>query len=187
MTYGGPVYQNPDYPQKIEVVATRWVVPGWSSIEEWTFTPNAGKIYFVPIFVSKLTLYDRIGVEVINTPGASTLDLRVFEWDSGVPGIELLDAGSVDTATPGVKSIVIALTLARGYYFLAGRTDSAVTQLNALGQNHILSCPVTGYGDSPATSLFRVIPTITAAWSDPATAPTSAESLSDCFIQLREG
>jgi hypothetical protein len=162
-----------------------WHCPGWN----YDAKANAsalvnGRIIYVPIFVGEATVYDRIGVEVIGAV-AATLDLRIYSWDAGLPAGLVLDAGNIDMTLVGLKSIVIAQLLPRGYYFLAQRTAAGAGGiLEGLSPTSIQTIPVSGINQNQAQSL-KCCPYVDAAWSDPAPAPTSYVLTTDNSIQLR--
>ena len=187
MTYGGPVYQNPDYPQPLAFAGARWVIPGWLVNNLSDFNPNSGKIYYLPIFVAKDTTFIRIGVKVTGAAGAGErLDLRIFAWDNGVPGSLILDAGDIDFNTVAIHEIVIAQTLSRGYYFLAMRATSAVGLLAGVATGNVVNSPVQGFAVSCGSTLYNCTLTYTGAWADPATAPDAASGWNFLSIYLRE-
>jgi len=174
-----------DYPMKLKPDLTRWVMPGWYSQGYITVAAYAGNIYYLPIFVSETTTYIAIGINVA-TAKAGTADLRIFNWSDGVPGSLVLNAGTVDTGTTGVKEINISQQLARGYYFLAVRCSGSPS-LRGLDKAKPVAPPVSGintvttYPDAP-----NVILIVSAAYADPAPAPTAINTVYYAFVHLRE-
>lgn len=183
-----PAWDTVDYPRKLKPNLTRWVIPGWAAPSSDTQVPGSGVIYYVAIFVSELTTYDKIGVYVdVAGIAGSAAEMRVYAWNGGVPGAQVLNAGSVTTTTTGERSVDISLSLARGYYFLALRA----------GGNAYLSCPSAFYmgvqgpvaglcttGPLPGTTVN--ILKVTGTMTDPARAPTGVTDCSFIFCCLRE-
>lgn len=178
---GGEEYAA--YPRSLRVPGTRWRLPGWSNNSRGNTSVVGGRIYYIPIFIDKLTTFDRVGLTVV-TAASHTLEVRLYEWDDGMPG-SLIDApGSVSVDTTGYKSIVINWTLEPGYYFLSYRSSGNV-ELWGLNDGTVTSCPVSGVRGN-ATFLQLPILTTMASFSNPA--PTPDDSLEAHFacVILRE-
>lgn len=173
-----------DYPQTLKPAIERKVIPGWYAYGSAEHAFIAGQISYIPIFVTKATAYDRIGVSVKGS-AAGTADLRIFAWNEGLPGALILSAGTVDTSSGGMKEIAISQTLARGYYFLAIRCSGAPS-LYAIDPASPHHPPVDGIISGITTNPLNVIPTVTAAYSDPAPAPTCMTLAQDAAVFLRE-
>ena len=176
-----------DYPEKLKPAITRWRVPGWQAHAIFeTVQLNANQIVYQPIFVSEPTTFIRVAVKVITSKAGETLDLRLFEWNNGVPGALIEDFGNVSLAAVAIVEIVINRLLPRGYYFLARRTTSAVGGVLA-GIDVAQGFQAPGLGIASACGgAFKPILTVTAAWADPAPAPTGSQYASECAIYLRE-
>jgi len=183
-----PAWDAVDYPRKLKPNLTRWVLPGWAVAALGDQVPGAGVIYYVPIFVSELTTYDYIGVNVAGAgiPG-SAAEMRVYNWNGGVPGTQVLNAGSVTTATTGERSIAITLSLARGYYFLALRAGGNADLFCPYLTPPPIVCPVQGIDTAgPFQQGFFPILKVTDTMTDPARAPTGVTDCSFIFCCLRE-
>ena len=173
-----------DFPMKQKPAATRYVMPGWYIGNVLNKANSAGIIWYIPIFVSETTTYIRICIYV-STAAAGTADLRIFNWNNGLPGSLVLSAGTVDTGSTGAKEIVISQQLTRGYYFLAIRCSAAPT-LQGVDHTYAVAPPVPGvYGGSqPAAP--NVILYASAAYADPAPAPTAMQGVEYASVYLRE-
>jgi hypothetical protein len=172
-----------DYPKKLKPALTRYVLPGWACYNASNVTVTAGRIYYIPIFVTETTTYTAIGISVIGTATGSC-DLRIFQWNNGVPGALILSAGTVDTGTNGAKEIAISQTLDRGYYFLAGRCNAAPT-LSCPYSTYYISLPIGGFQTSLSFALNTIM-IVDAAYADPAPAPTGVVGDQYAFILLKE-
>lgn len=173
-----------DYPFKLKPAITRYVLPGWYIGEKGTHIPVVGMIYYIPIFVTETTTYTRICMDVKNE-AAGTADLRIFNWNNGLPGSLVLSAGTVNTGTIGAKEIIIAQQLTRGYYFVAYRCTAAPT-LHCAETSYALTVPIPGLVDSSAIRISKIVLTVSAAYADPAPAPTGALDAWASAIYLKE-
>ena len=82
--------------------------------------PNQSRMTAAPIVIPASCTADRIGVEVTAQVAASTVRLGIYNDSAGRPGSLLVDAGTVDSSTIGVKTITISQALSPGVYWLAG-------------------------------------------------------------------
>jgi len=90
-----------------------------ATITTSTFTQN--RVYCFPLFIQESVTIDRLGVECTTLSASTTWRIGLYNSDSnGLPTTVLLDAGTVDTSTTGLKSITVSQTLAAGLYFIAG-------------------------------------------------------------------
>jgi hypothetical protein len=173
-----------DYPRKLKPSLLRYVIPGWYVYAVGNYQVTAGRIYYIPIFVTEVTTYDLISIYVV-TGASGTADLRVFAWGNGVPGSQILSAGTVDTSSTGPKGISINLTLNRGYYFLAFRCTANPT-LYGPNEAYAVKPPVPGFDYYPYPSPICVVLYADAQYSDPAPDPTGAVSAAYAMVYLRE-
>ena len=96
---------------------------------------------------------DRIGAVVSTSAATSLMRLGVYEDDGGgQPGNLLVDAGTVDTSTTGLKEIVIAETLTAGIWWLAGVTQTQTATFRAITN---LQMPVPVGLFNPASDLSQ--------------------------------
>lgn len=186
MTVNNPALVD-DFPRDLKTPVVRWVIPGWYWSGHVNQAAIAGRIYYQPIFVPEDTTYDRIGVYVSTGDAAGgTCDLRVFEWNAGLPGALVLSAGTVSTNADGAKEIAISQLLSRGFYFLATRFDQTPT-MAAIGTTGIVSAPVGALAESNAvTAMAQITQYVAAAYADPAPAPTASATSAYCTVRLRE-
>ena len=171
-------------PAKLKPGVTRWVLPGWYAYNGVSFAITAGRIYYIPILVTETTTYTRIGVGV-DVASAGTVDLRIYNWNDGVPGSLVLSAGTVDTGTVGAKEITISQELTSGYYFLAFR-GTGTPSLVGLDVTFALAPPVAGYATALFADISRIILVVDASFADPAPAPTGGRDADYAMVLLRE-
>ncbi len=176
-----------DITRPLKPPTVRWVIPGWAWTSQLNTVVAANRIYYLPIYVPEDTNYDRIGINVQAGDGAGgAADLRIFEWDTGVPGDLILSAGTVSTNGAGAKEIVIAEALTRGWYFLAIRCDQAPT-LYGSGIDRGVTAPVGGVAITNSTAGPNgTILYDDAAYADPAGAVDGVQTSIYTFVRLRE-
>ena len=172
-----------DLPKKLKPALVRWVLPGWWAYISYNIAITAGRIYYIPIFVSETTTYIRIGVWV-GTISAGTADLRIFAWNDGVPGALLLDAGTVDTGILGAREQTISHQLAQGFYFLAFRC-TGTPSLAGIDGTYGVKPPVAGFETSMGVPA-GIIPFVDAVYANPAPAPTNVAAVTFACVRLRE-
>jgi hypothetical protein len=89
-------------------------------------------MYATPFIISVSETFDRIAIKTTSNPGpGSKARLGIYNNSGGVPSALLLDAGEVDVASSGVKTITINQTLSPGIYWLVINTGVAVTVYGA--------------------------------------------------------
>lgn len=165
----------------------RWVTPGWSWLGQGNTAITANRIYYQVIYVPESVSYDRIGIYVGVGDGAGgTIDLRIFEWTTGVPSTLVLSAGTVNSNAAAAKEIVIAQTLTQGLYFLACRGDNTPS-LVAPAAGRVERLPVTGLSTTNASgAIGQPILYDDAAYADPAGAVDGILDCTYAFMRLRE-
>ena len=166
-----------------------WTAPGWYWGSVGTRVVTANRTYYMLIYVSEDTTYDRIGIHVTTGDGAGgTCDLRIFEEDGGVPGDLVLSAGTVNTNAAGSKEIDIDPTaLTRDYYFLAARFNNTPTCRVPLFSGAII-LPASGLSITPAGDMNNtgIIMYDDAVYADPAGAVDGILQVEFAFLTLRE-
>ncbi len=178
----GPVIRHA---AKIKPNITRIVLPGWFYDTVSTQAMTAGRIYYIPIYVMEDTTYTEVSIHV-TTQSVGNADLRVYEWDDGVPGALIADWGSVDHNVLGKRTIAAINWAATGgtYYFLAVRCDATPT-LYGIEPASSISPPVDSVNGSHGIN-GQIIMYVTAAWADPAPAPTAAARTDFAVMLLKE-
>lgn len=82
-------------------------------------TPMSGTLYYQPFVVPEAITVDRICIEVTAATASTNAYLGIYSDDGTIkPGALLLNAGSVDTGTTGVKELTISQALPVGWYWL---------------------------------------------------------------------
>lgn len=165
---------------------TRYEMPGWCC-DVLGSAPNlaAGVIYYVPFFVVETTTYIDISIENASSIQTGSVACRIYNWNGGVPGSQVLNVGTFSWAGEfnATKTIVINLTLNRGFYFVALRLASGTIGLFEVNKSGTV--PVGGMkaSASPTPSPANIVTTtVTAAFADPAPAPTGMTGTTFMFL-----
>lgn len=180
-----------DYPWQLNEIggAYPWVIPGWYTAGSSTITIAAGRVYYIPIFVSEQHTYDRIGIDV-DADAGTLARLGIYKWSGGLPGALILDAGTVATNAIAAVAAVINQVLERGYYFMAIVADNTPTL--ASPSTSFLAPPVQGMDNTCSLRAEYVVLVVdgeggqvAGGLADPAVAPTSAIAAAYCTVMLR--
>lgn len=147
-------------PSQLKYRSGYWYEPRiGSTIVTNTYTIN--RLFYYPLFIQENISLDRLGAECTTAVASSTFRLGLYNSDTnGVPSTLILDAGTIDTSTTGLKSITISQTLSAGFYFLAFAQQGGATN-----------------------ATMRAITSITGNWSPVASTTMSSSSYYTCFIQ----
>jgi hypothetical protein len=135
-------------------IASKYAAPSYLSYRSgYYYEPNTGatitttspaknRLILTPFFVSQNVTLDRIGMECTVAIASTVYRLGIYTSDSnGLPSTLLLDAGTVDTSSTGLKEITISQALSAGLYYLAtanqGSTGNpSVRALNTISGNY---------------------------------------------------
>lgn len=128
-------------------------------------------LYVSPFIVPATATYTRIAVDV-GTAGTGNMRLGIYRDSGGSPDALVLDAGTVDVSSTGVKFITISQSLAAGFYWLAFVAQNSGTNLKAGGS--AVTLPMLGMSASGGGSYGALRRSFTyAALPDPyGTMPT---------------
>lgn len=134
------------------------------------------QLWLSPLWVPHRITIDRISVEVTTATATATPRLGIYGAASdGQPGALIIDAGTVDGSTTGIKEITPTgtLTIPAGLYFLAAVNQVAAATLRTIGSSPAAPVHATvGGGSTGANSYFLN----TVAGALPATATWSVSS-----------
>lgn len=126
--HGGPV------PYALPHNDPTWEIPGWSSSGQGVATLTAGRAYFTLIYVPRTITYDRMAIYVSANIDPSLVRLGIYNDNgAGQAGTLLVDAGTVNAATPGAKEITISQELGPGWYWLVVVADAALGLSSSTG------------------------------------------------------
>ncbi len=180
-----------DYLLKVKPGITRWVIPGWhyTSCLANAVALTSGRIYYIPIFLEEISNLIRVGAYISTASVNGIIDIRIFRYLRGLPGALILNCGTIDTSVaPAAVEIIIALTLPRGYYFLAYRPNAlgAAAILFGADTQKAVTAPVTGMAIALGGAVSGVIPYADSAYADPAPAPSGVVGSGFASMFLRE-
>jgi hypothetical protein len=117
-------------------------------------------VYGVPFYVPGLCVATAMGCEVVTSAGGATSVTRLglYANGEGRPGALILDAGTVATATTGVKSITgLYAPLRPGWYWLVmsaqvNATTPTFRSINALNSIYSVPTSTAPSGAAPTTT-----------------------------------
>lgn len=145
-----------DFVWNTVTIPTGFPMPGaanYVSNRNFTFHDDIGAantvanaMVLIPVFFSGTKTLDRIAVEVTTAAAASTVRLGIYDDDGtgGQPGTLLLDAGTVSSATVGVKEATISQSVSGLVYFAYVSSSNSVA----------LRCLVRSAGANAAYNMF---------------------------------
>ena len=109
------------------VAAGEYITPPTSTN---TSTRSNGTLHMTPLTLASAITIDRIAIEVTGAGTAgSVCRLGLYSDDGGKPGALLVDAGTVDTTTTGVKEVTVSQVLSAGRVWLAAVQQGAPATL----------------------------------------------------------
>lgn len=86
----------------------------------------ADHLYATPYMAARLLTVDRIAVEIKTAAAGKSARLGIYRNGTNMyPGALVLDCGTINCGTTGVKEIVIDQQLSKGLYWLAIVSDGA--------------------------------------------------------------
>lgn len=108
-----------------------------------TQTRPSGFVTFTPLIVDVAHTFTAIGVEVAAVAAGSVIRLGVYADNVGQPGDLILDAGTVDSTTTGIKSITgLTLTLNPGVYWLAANPQGGAPNCRVHNGGSVAGAPI---------------------------------------------
>lgn len=134
-------------------ISGRWYGAELLSATSTTAVVSVNMFKLHPFCVPVATTFNRIGIRVA-TGATGKIRLGVYSDNGGTPtgGGLLLDSGEIDTAVAEDKEVVINLTLAAGWYWLAIFSNTTAT-LRGLGA--VSSPALLGFTGVNVTSLHN--------------------------------
>lgn len=127
-----------------------------------TSTTISGALWFVPVYFGTAVTLDRLAIEVTTAVAATTVRLGIYDDDGtgGQPGTLILDAGTVSSATTGVKEATISQSVSGMVYFAYVCNSSSVA-LRCLTRSGGANVPFNLlYFNNTNTDPFAISPTV---------------------------
>lgn len=123
---GGAGTPDRSYYRRTGATRERWYTVATTATAMTVSTAlTANRIYAHPFIVPKTITLDRIAVNVTTLVASGQLRLGIYSDSNSEPNSLILDAGTVDTSTTGVKTITINQQLTAGLYWLVAASNSA--------------------------------------------------------------
>ena len=152
---------------------------------------SGGFMRAMPIYVSEPTTIDRLCLQVTAAVASSTIRLGIFDDVGGVPTNLIIDAGTADSSTVGVKELTIsATTLPPGRSWLAAcgqgsgsPSATSPSQYSFMGTLRSRSSVTVGAGQM---GYYNTAGAITAAFPSTYGAATLATGTQLALIWVRE-
>ncbi len=119
-----------------KIVTGRYYGPGPHTPS--TGANGAGLLMAIPFWVPEAFLADRIACEVTTAAASSTVRLGIYNTSMlDQPNILVVDAGTVDSSTTGVKELTISQVLRPGLYWLAAVPQGGSPTLRTIGNGSL--------------------------------------------------
>ncbi len=114
-----------------------------------------GRLWASPLPVSRALTIDRLAVDVTTLQAASLNRLGLYASTAdGLPGALLVDGGTVDTSTTGLKEVTVDVAVNPGLYWGAWEYDVASVGLRGRPENGSMSLGHPTPGNQPYGILF---------------------------------
>lgn len=116
--------------KKVMATGRYLFIEGASNATSATAAVTNGRMLVGAVLVVQSCTIDRISFEVVTTPGGAGSVTRAGIYNSdanGLPSSLLLDAGTADTTTTGIKEITVSQALTPGLYWVTAVNQGAAT------------------------------------------------------------
>jgi hypothetical protein len=147
---------------------------------------TANRRFFVPVYVSETRTFTEIAVVVTVAAASSSIRLGIRNCNqaTGQPTTLILDAGTVDSSTTGLKQITgLSQSLSPGWYILEITSNGAPTIGAYSAPDAIFGTEISAGGVNPIPTLFR--DTTFGALSSDESGNTLARSGSGVLVGIR--
>lgn len=129
-----------------------------------TAVATLNRLCYTPVEIATPITVDRIGISCTSLVNPSTVRLGIYaSAANGYPGALILDAGTVDTSTTGVKEITIsqAITARRFWLAAVAQTGTPTTRVATAGKMFglgFMSTFSSGVGPTTNSALIATNP-----------------------------
>lgn len=131
-----------------------------------TAAATLNRLCYMPVEFGAPFTIDRLGVSVTTLAASSVVRIGIYNSAAnGFPGTLLLDAGTIDSSTTGLKEITVSQAVKIGRYWMAGvaqvgtPTTRVITNSKMSGGIGFLSTFTGGSGPTTVTLLVGTNPT----------------------------
>lgn len=105
-----------------------------------TTLTTGNTLFAIPFIVVKTTTFDRIAVHVSTLEASTNVRLGIYNDDGTInPGSRIVDAGTIDAGSTGVKTIVINQTLTPGLYWLASVSNTTTGAIRSASSTAMIT------------------------------------------------
>jgi hypothetical protein len=135
-----------------------------TTANQTTAVATLNRLCYTPVEIGKPITVDRIGISCTGLVNPSTVRLGIYaSAANGYPGALILDAGTVDTSTTGIKEINInqAITARRFWFAAVAQTGTPTTRVSTAGKLlsfGFMSTFTGGVGPATNATLIAVNP-----------------------------
>lgn len=136
-----------------------WVCPGWVNYlsKDWDIPEN--RILYIPVYIAEETTFSEVGVYTATGSAGTSVELAIYDFNSNnLPGTLVEYLGTLDTSTPGFKSIATSLLLKEGYYWCAVRVIGGTVSLRGTDSTRPSQAPISGITNVNNGATNGVIP-----------------------------
>lgn len=148
-------------------------------------TPTLNGMTLVPFSLSTSTTFTKISVYVNVLNASGLVRLGIYNTGSdGLPSSRLLDAGTVDTTSTGVRTITINQTLSAGNYWLAAAPQTATTAMTCKTSSGHL--PGVSFTTNPGNASITgyVVSSVSGALPNPVGTIARSTTPIEVYLQL---
>jgi hypothetical protein len=169
----------------------KWSLPGWSfTYSTANPVPAFNRIYYVPIYLPKKTLFSAWGTNVKVAYAGAIIESAIYKNENGVPTDLVANLGSVASTTTGLKEVLINFELESGYYFLAHRASGTgdAPSFSATNGSVPFSMAFTSLRNTQIGTYRLVLTTTSGTLSNPAPAVNGSDEITNAVgvIVLKE-
>ena len=134
-----------------------------------TLTMANGTAVGIPVYFEKGQTLSALIIEVTTAQAGTGIKMAMYSANAnGTPNALLVDAGTIDCSTTGIKTLVISTAVSKGMYWLVLKSDSNTVVIRGVAPTNI-SCflgTLTTNMSTFRTGLRQAIG-YAAAWADP--------------------
>ena len=134
-----------------------------------TLTMANGTATGIPVYFEKGQTLSALIIEVTTAQAGTGIKMAMYSANAnGTPNALLVDAGTIDCSTTGIKTLVISTAVGKGMYWLVLKSDSNTVVIRGVAPTNI-SCflgTLTTNMSTFRTGLRQAI-AYAAAWADP--------------------
>lgn len=157
-----------------------YTVPGVEPTNNNTIALVSGQIRYYPFLVATAITLDQLVVEVTTAVAATTVRLGIYSANTDLQPVALIvDAGTIDSSTTGVKTASVNVTLQPGLYLFCSNSNGAPSLRTQRSGRLIGMLPALGTapyaGAIQGTQTYGAFPSTPTLWDT--TSGTSGQGI----------